>query len=70
VHDILTVSLQMKHSHCLYVLFVAFCVLILLVGRQEWHLACKKLMMRCHLVICLKQGAEWLNGFNFLMLTY
>jgi len=42
---------------CDYLLF-AFSVLMLLVGWQEGHLACKKQWWGAGIVICLGQGAD------------
>jgi len=36
----------------------AFSALTLLVGRQEGHLACKKLRWGAGMVICLERGAD------------
>jgi len=43
--------------HCLYGPGTAFSALTLLVGRQEWHPACKKLG-GAGVVICLERGAR------------
>jgi len=44
-----------------FVLKCAFSALTLLVGRQEEHLACKKLSVGVGVVICLEGGADCLN---------
>ena len=49
------------HKLCIYIselLFSAFSVLTLLVGRQEGHPACKKQWWGAGVVICLEQGAD------------
>ena len=35
----------------------AFSALMLLVGRQEWHAACKKRVLGCW-IVCLERGAD------------
>jgi len=39
-------------------LICAFSALMLLIGWQEGHLACKKLWWRAGVVICLERGAD------------
>ena len=49
------------HKLCIYIselLFSAFSVLTLLVGRQEGHPACKKQWWGAGVVICLERGAD------------
>ena len=43
-------------SSCVY--FIAFSALMLLVGRQEGHLACKNWVVGCCMVITLEQDAD------------
>ena len=52
--------MQVIPVHCITVISFsfAFSALMLLVGRQEGHLACKKQWWGAGMVICLEQGAD------------